>query len=247
MAVEVAEIGKSALAEDNELQSIGYGVAKDDAEVEEQDSLDGEVAANGEASKSGDGAQITVARAGTTLYAINAMKLNSDYSNRVVVDIVGRSPSDPLYGSKAIGQFERKHKKLVLSLKQICLDGGRGCSGMDGIALDVKTAEVGLASDVDSHYWYRFGGLFAATILSGLSDAAEASGTREESITPTGSRVTTTGLNGRELVGRAVGDTGETFTQILAANVTRPPTAKLALGEEMAIILFGDIKIPAQQ
>lgn len=241
MRKELAEIEGAAASEAPKLQSIGYTVSAGDPG---EDSGVGPVGVGAETPGSSEGGSGTVAaRAGTTLYAINAMKLNSDYSNRVIVDIVGRPPSDPLYGAKGIGQFERKYKKLVLSLSKISTVK-YGVLEMDGLALDVKTAEVGLASDVDSHFWYRYGGLFAATMLSGISEAAAASGTREETITPTGTRVTTTGLEGEELLGRAVGATGDTFTQVLAGNVTRPPTAMLAPGEEMAVILFDDIEIP---
>ena len=244
MRKELAEIDSAVSTEAPELQSVGYAIGSEPAGEQAGVGAAGQGAeASGEPR---DGSGTVVARAGTALYAINAMKLNSDYSNRVIVDIVGRPPSDPLYGAKGIGQFERKYKKLVLSLSKISTVK-YGVLDMDGLALDVKTAEVGLASDVDSHFWYRYGGLFAATLLSGISEAAAASGTREETITPTGTRVTTTGLEGEELVGRALGATGDTFTQVLAGNVNRPPTAKLAPGEEMAVILFDDIEIPRSQ
>lgn len=239
MRQELAEVDSAARAEFPKVDSVGYAV---DTSTEANGMIGSGV--NSKASEeSPKGNTRVVARAGTALYAINALKLNSDYSNRVVLDIVGRDPKDPLYQAKAFGTFERKYKKLVLSINALGTKD-YGLIKIDAIALDVATAEVGLASEVDTHFWYRYGGLFAATILAGVSEAAAESGTREEQVTSTGSRVTTTGLEGEALAARALGRTGETFTEVLAGNVNRPWTAMLDPGEETALILFDDVEIP---
>ncbi len=244
MGMELAGVDALVGEEPPEIQSVGYTIAAEP--TESAGSSQGGSSIKGE----GDGGKpngIVVARAGTSLYGINAYKLNSDYSNRVIAEIVGRgSKSDPLYDAKALGKFERKYKKLVLTLDKVCTKK-HGCIKMDALAIDVKNAEVGLASDVDNHFWYRYGGLFAATLLAGISEAASESGTREESFTPIGSRVTTTGLDDDALIARSFGRTGETFTEVLAGNITRPPTALLDSGEEMALILFDDIVIPTSK
>lgn len=243
MRMELASVDALVTEEPPEIQSVGYTITPE--------STGNSGGSQGSSKNEEDGAGkpngVVVARAGTSLYGINAYKLNSDYSNRVIVDIVGRgSKSDPLYDAKALGKFERKYKKLVLTLDKICTKK-HGCVKMDALALDVENAEVGLASDVDTHFWYRYGGLFAATLLAGISEAAGESGTREESFTPTGSRVTTTGLEDEALIARAFGRTGETFTEVLAGQITRPPTAMLDPGEEMALILFEDIVISSSK
>lgn len=237
---DVAYIVTQAKVAQKTIKPVGYEVALEPERSEENSAGLNDNDGDGNHESKG----VIAARAGTSLYAINAYSLNSDYSNRVVADIVGRDArGDPLHGAKAMGSFERKYSKLVLKFDRLCTVG-HGCISIDAIAVDVENAEVGLASDVNEHFWYRYGGLFAATILAGVSEAAGDSGTREESVSPVGSRVTTTGLEDDALIARALGRTGETFTEVLASRITRAPTAKLDSGMEMALVLFDDIVIP---
>ena len=113
---------------------------------------------------------------------------------------------------------------------------------MNGVALDPSTSAAGMASDVDRHLWYRYGGLFAASLLEGASIAAGETATREETVSPTGTRVTTSGIDGKELTLRSLGKVGERFAEAFAGRIDRPVTVSLNPGSEMSIILFDDIK-----
>lgn len=185
-------------------------------------------------------------KGGTMLYAVNAYQINSDYIKEIVVDIVGLDPKHPLNNAKAMGKFELAYDAMVLTFDKVCPEKGP-CVPMKGVALDPATSSAGMASDVDHHLWYRFGGLFISSLLQGTAEAMSESGTREETTSPTGTRVTTSGLDGDKLVLRSFGKVGERFSEAFADRVNRPPTAWINPGEEMAIMLFDDIYGPAEQ
>ena len=179
-------------------------------------------------------------KAGTMLYAVTSYQINSDFIKEVVVDIVGLPPKHPLYNSSAMGKFELVYDRMVITFDKVCPKNAE-CVPMKGVALDPATSAAAMASDVDHHYWYRYGGLFLSSLLEGTSEAMSESGTREESTSITGSKVTTTGLDGDKLVLRSFGKVGERFADAFADNINRPATAWLDPGEEMAIMLFDDI------
>lgn len=229
-------------------RNVGYGLVSvggarnsgvPDASADENESAGSLVAAadgNAPAQKNGDLLQ----KAGTMLYAVTSYQINSDYIKDVVVDVVGLDPKHPLYNAKAMGKFELAYDRIVLMFEKICPMTG-ACVDMEGVALDPATSATALASDVDHHYWYRYGGLFLASLLEGTAEAMSESGTREENITPSGTRTTTTGLEGDKLILRSFGKVGERFSEALSDRVNRPPTVWIDPGEEMAIMLFDDI------
>jgi flagellar basal body rod protein FlgG len=198
----------------------------------------------GSGSKDGENAtddDVIFQKAGSMLYAVTSYQINSDYIKEIMVGIVGLSPKHPLYNAKAMGKFELAYDRMVLTFDKVCPLTGE-CVPMKGVALDPGTSAAALASDVDHHYWYRYGGLFLSSLLAGTAEAMSESGTREETTSVTGTKVTTTGLDGDKLVLRSFGKVGESFSEAFADNINRPPTAWIDPGEEMAIMLFDDIK-----
>ena len=181
-----------------------------------------------------------VVDAGEILYGVLKHNMNSDYIKDVAVKIVGRAQNDPLNNATAFGKFELKYDNIVLTFSKIKLKDGKMVA-MNGVALDPATTDAGLQSDIDHHYWYRFGGLFAATMLQGTSEAVGESGERTEKTNISGTTETFSGLKGDKLALRAMGKVGEGFSGILASNVSRPVTVTVDAGTEMAIILFDDV------
>ena len=217
------------------------GSATSGVDVEDGKGKDGNSSGESNGDAGADKGGPVYQKAGTMLYAVTAYQINSDYIKETVVDIVGLPPKHPLYNAKAMGKFELAYDRMVLTFDKIC-PANSECVAMKGVALDPGTSAAALASDVDHHYWYRYGGLFISSLLEGTAEAMSESGTREETTSPTGTRVTTSGLEGDKLVLRSFGKVGERFSEAFADNINRPPTAWLDPGEEMAIMLFDDIK-----
>ena len=192
-------------------------------------------------SSDGEDTQVVFKKAGEVLYAATSYQINSDYIKEIVVEIVDLHPKHQLYKSKAFGRFELVYDQIVLTFDKIC-PSNSPCIPMEGVALNPDTSAAALASNVNHHYWYRYGGLFLSSLLEGVSGAVGESAVREETITPTGTKTTSSGISGDKLVLRSFGRVGETFSEVLANNITRPVTVRVEPGEEMIIMLFDDIK-----
>ncbi|MFA0809413.1 hypothetical protein [Microbulbifer epialgicus] len=233
---------KSHISRDvqSEYVSIGGTANSGIDEDTEENSNDGALNSDG-GEGTGSNQEVVYEKAGRMLYALTDYQVNSDFSTEVAVSIVGLPYDHPLYNATAMGTSELVYDHMVLTFNKMCPIKG-DCVPMKGVALDPATARPALASDVDHHYWYRYGGLFLSSLLEGASEAAGESGTREESTSSTGTRVTTTGLEGDKLFIRSLGKVGERFADAFSDNVNRPSTAWINPGEEMAIMLFDDIK-----
>ena len=238
-------------AQQNTDREVGLGFVavggKADSGIASLDGSSGKSPKGGDSNSEGSGNELDVVfqKAGTMMYAVTSYQINSDYIKETVVDIVGLPPKHPLYNAKAMGKFELAYDRMVLTFDKICPMNSE-CVPMKGVALDPGTSAAALASDVDHHYWYRYGGLFLASVLEGTAEAMSESGTREESTSSTGTKVTTSGLDGDKLILRSLGKVGERFSEAFADNINRPSTAWLDPGEEMAIMLFDDIKGSAE-
>ena len=231
---------RKATKRDRGIGFVAVGGKADSGSAAERGDVGGE-ASNGSEGSSSENTGYVYRKAGTMLYAVSSFQFNSDYIKNVVVKIVGLPPKHPLYKAKAMGTFELAYDRMVLSFNKVCPLNSE-CIPMKGVALDPQTSAPALASGVNHHYWYRYGGLFVSSLLEGTSEAMSESGTREETMSITGSNVTTTGLDGDKLALRSLGKVGERFSDVFANRISRASTAWLNPGEEMAIMLFDDIK-----
>ncbi len=178
--------------------------------------------------------------AGELLYGVTQFEANTDFGSEVGVDVVNLPQGHPLFGSVIFGIFELKFDEMVLSFNRICAPKAT-CIAMNGIALNPVTASRGIASEVDHHYLHRLGGLFVSTLIYGASEAASETTQRTEDFTPTGTKVTTSGLSGKQLTYRAGGKVGERFADVFSENLNRPSTATLRANSEIAILLMDNI------
>src|SRR5690606_4524314 len=75
----------------------------------------------------------------------------------------------------ALGQFNRQNEYLTLDFNRIVKDGVS--YQISGIAMDEKTTLVGLASEVDNHYFQRIILPAAAKFIEGYAGAVAETGT----------------------------------------------------------------------
>jgi len=178
--------------------------------------------------------------AGTSMYAVNTMRVNTDINTKVVFRLMGFSHEHYLYRGTVNGIISLRYDNIVLEFNQICSRKGE-CHAIDAIGVDTTTKEGSINGDIDKHYWYRFGGLTLATLIQGASEAVMQGGDRTEEVSITGQKIVHTGLSKDEMVIRAVGAVGEPLASVFLENVTRPYTGYLEKDEEIGIYLFKDI------
>lgn len=181
---------------------------------------------------------------GTTFFVVSTHAMNTDFNDRLEVELHMPFPDHPLHKAKAYAQVELVYDNAVLKFYEICpLDSQ--CFTIEGLGLDPATASAGMAAEVEDHFWYRFGGVFLASFGTGVADGISQSQDRTQ-ITDSipGSTQTTTvveGLNYAEIALQGVGEVGRALMPSFAERVNRPVTVKIPKNTEMVLKIFGHI------
>lgn len=159
-------------------------------------------------------------RAGTVIPAMLLSTINSDNPGPILAQIT----SGPLAGTRLVGEFSSTGKAVVLSFATMSKPG-LGTFSVDVVAVDDKYG-VGMQTDVNNHYFRRYGLLLAASFLEGYGQAA---GRANTVITtgPFGSTVTQGELSSEQIRNVAYGKVGSAVAQNLLTESDVPPTVKL--------------------
>lgn len=110
--------------------------------------------------------------AGTIISGVLLTAINTDEPGPVLAQIVG----GPLDGARLIGAVTNAPtsvtdptQKVTIQFRRIRMPGSREFS-IDAYAIDPNTSRTALASDVNNHYFRRYGLGLAAAFIEGLGD-----------------------------------------------------------------------------
>ncbi len=178
-------------------------------------------------------------KAGTIYNAILETGINSDEPSPVLAKIV----SGPLKGTRLIGKMNTSGEKVVVEFSTASVPSYSSSIKISGIAIDPNTSRTGLASDVDRHYFLKYGVLLGATFLGGYADAISQKG---QVCTTSALGTTTCQTNGaistKEINQKAIGAVGKelaTTTKAQVANIK--PTITVNAGSAIGILLMEDL------
>ena len=230
-AVDPSYVSESEYVELPELKNTGKGLGKPS-----DSSKAGEVQENTEPNKGKE----YIAGAGDNLYAVTSQEMNTDFNDELEVKIVSGKRGSRTYLAVAYAKPVLKYDNVVLSFNRIC-PVNEPCQPFSGIGLDPVTGSAGTAADIDTHFWYRYGGLFLAQFGSGISEGISDSLDSETETTSDGTTTSTvrviSGLDYGEIAVKGLADTGDAFTPVLAERVNRPTTAYISQNQEIVIKL----------
>ena len=178
---------------------------------------------------------------GELLYAVIETGVNSDVPSAVMATIA----SGKYKNARLLGKFQRFEERLVLAFSRVILPGGEDFQ-IEGYAIDPGTSEASVASNVDTHFFSRWGGLVASAFLEGLSTAKRYSGSQSTVYGNYGG-----GYNGdttdqmvwntyspADQAWIAAGKVGEKAGKIFERNFERPPTVYLESGTPVGILIL---------
>ena len=111
-------------------------------------------------------------RAGTIIPAVLLTSVNSDTPGPVLAQIV----SGPLAGARLLGNFQATEKEVVVRFSTLSMPGEPKSFSVSAYAVNSNLG-TGLATDVDNHYFRRYGLLLAAGFIKGYGQAIARSGT----------------------------------------------------------------------
>jgi len=180
-------------------------------------------------------------KAGSILHAVVITSVNSDEPGPVLAQIV----TGPYAGGRLIGKFEmtKDDPKLILTFNTLVMQNAERSYQLNSYAIDPGTARSALSSDVDNHYFSRYGMFAAATFLKGYSKAISQSGaTQTVGIGAAGLTTATTypEMDNRKVALAALGEVGSEVAGQLRGGLSRPPTVTLNSGAEIGVLVMQD-------
>lgn len=171
-------------------------------------------------------------RAGTVIPALMITPLNSDSPGPVLADIV----SGPLKGGRVIGNFQASEDQIVVRFQTLSMPGHGKSYRIDAFAVGTDM-QAGLATDINHHYFKRFGLTAAAAFVRGYGQAI---GRQNTTITtgPFGSTVAYGELSSSQVNKAALGEVGSSIGQQLTREANVRPTIK-AEGQDGGALSIG--------
>lgn len=176
-------------------------------------------------------------KAGDILHAVLDTAINSDEPSPIMATIV----SGQYKGAKLLGRFSKTGKKVVLQFTTVSISGVPTSLRINAIAIDPDTKRTSMATDVDNHYFLKYGVLMAATFLKGYAQAISNQGTTT-TIGPLGNVIQTQGdLDSSQINKRALGEVGTEFaSQTKQAAGSLEPTIYVDAGTPMGLLIMDD-------
>lgn len=182
-------------------------------------------------------------KTGDILFAVIDTSVNSDEPGPILATII----SGKFKGAKLIGSFNlpANAEKMVISFNTMSVPGAKGSTSISAYAIDANTARTALASSADTHFWYRYGNLFASSFLEGMGGAFQSADT-QVTVGGTGAGDSITVQNGvnRSLLQNtviALGDVGKAWGQVAQQNFNTPPTIEVYSGTGIGVLFTQDL------
>lgn len=209
-------------------QEFLYNGAKVEAPAEgssqAQTNASGSALANNTTSSS-TSSSAAIIRAGTIVPAEMLTPLNSDAPGPVLARIV----SGPFAGARVLGSFNASDKEITVQFRTLSVPGHKSSYAIDAYAVN-PTLGVGLATDVNNHYFRRYGLSLAAGFLSEYGSAWARQGTKT-TIIDGAVVVSNDDMDTKQINRIALGGLGKELSQELKRDSNIAPTVK-AEGKE---------------
>lgn len=192
---------------------------------------------------SGSGQQVAqkgplLAKAGTIFNAVLETGINSDEPSPVLAKIV----SGDLKGTRLIGRISLSGEKVVVQFNTASIPDYPNSLKLNSVAVDPSTSRTGLASDVDRHYFLRYGVLLGSAFLGSYADALKNQNSTS-TVTPEGAVITSTGpKSSKDMNREAIGGVGkELATETRQRTAGLKPTITVDAGIPIGILVMDDL------
>lgn len=174
-------------------------------------------------------------KAGKIIFAVMNTSVNSDEPGPVMATVV----LGQYKGAKLLGTTKRVEDRLILTFNTFNIPEKDDVIKIDAIAIDPDTARTALASDVNYHYFLRYGTLFASSFLQGYGEAISQGGTTSR----TGDTTTTTTptLGPAQRFATALGKVGSAWGRAVNYFDT-PPTVTLDSGAGIGVLFVSSVR-----
>lgn len=182
-----------------------------------------------------------VIKAGTVLYAVMDTSVNTDEKGPILATIV----SGKFAGARVIGAFTHAdyQESIIMQFSTMSLPKKTNSMGIQAVAIDPDTARTALATDVDHHYFLRYGSLFASSFISGYGKAITQQGTTTTSPLTGTTTTTTPPLDNKEKFLAALGEVGTAWSQQIKPIFNTPYTVYVDQGTGIGLLFLSDAEV----
>lgn len=170
---------------------------------------------------------------GKVVYCTVSLGGNSDSQIKdVILDSI--YPADAT-GGQFFGKHNRYDEMMVVELDRFIHDGEE--YSIRGLAINPDDLGTDVASDVNTHFWTRWGGLIISQGIKGVADFITASSSTQSYSDGT---VVVTRKKGSltDKIIAGAGEVGSAASTAANENFNRPPTVKLHVGAEVAVVIL---------
>jgi intracellular multiplication protein IcmE len=180
-----------------------------------------------------------IAKAGTIFNAVLETGINSDEPSPVLARIV----SGDLKGTRLIGKIGLVGEKVVVTFNVASIPEMNTSIKLNSVAVDPNSSRTALASDVDRHYFLRYGVMLSAAFLGGYADAIKNNNQTCTTSTLGGTVCQPTGtLSSRQINQQAVGGMGKELANETKQTVSGlKPTITVDNGTPIGILIMDDL------
>ena len=195
-----------------------------------------------------------IIKAGTVYFATTQNKVSSTQPG---TPVMAKIITGPYKGSKILGGFSTEGKKLLIKFNTMVMDSREKSFSIGRTyAIDTKDGQMAVETDVNNHYLFRYGSLFASAFLEGLGQAYTPSATYcypvfPSTSNPSGGMSCSGGgsdnpnqVNTKVALMRGVGQFGTKLAQNIGKNFNTPPTVTVAQGTLIGILFMNDVTVP---
>ena len=204
-------------------------------------------AKDGDATTPTTSKQPAAIKAGDVIFGVLNTAVNSDEPGPVLATIA----SGKYRGAKIVGAMTQAPElkgtngptRVMLSFNTMNVPSLPNSLTINAVAIDADTARTALASEVDHHYLYRYGTLFASAFLEGYGNAITQSGSVVFNDTNGAQTTFQQDLNPTETFLAALGQVGTQLGNKLGDSVDRPNTIIVNSGVSLGILFLSDVTI----
>ncbi len=192
---------------------------------------------------SGPAPKAVVITAGSVYYGVLMTAVDSDQPS---APILAQIVSGPFNGARLMGGFKLEGEKLVVNFTSMTLPHMGHSISINAYAINGVTAQNALASNVDNHYLYRYGSLFAAAFLEGFGNAYSTWNPCAYGVTTCtiiGNDVAPPPTTTQQAVYHGLGQVGTTMGQEIGQNFNMPPTVTLDQGMGIGVLFMADVSV----
>ena len=205
----------------------------------------------GERKQSGSGTgssassrKFMIARAGDVAHGRLDRGFNSDdpaapiFATIQDIDEYGRA--GPLHFARMMGAISYSKNQAGIHFNSLTFADGQTIP-IKAIAISVQDARVGIATDIDNHYLYRYGALFLSSFLQGVGQVGQTLVGSNRTVVYDGNEVISSSNNKTDWKQVGMGTllpVGQTMASAFAQNVNRAPTLSSPQGMPMGIVFL---------